>query len=195
MYLHWLLYRDKVTNCEDPNEMEIELVIFWDKDHATDNWIRLVEQESGVLVFDSNRDYRKGIAFEYQRSLSMDLCVPRTSTYILKIYDRFGDGFLNGKIDVFRDGVLLESLEGSCPRSVEVAIPAMTPAPTLTPTAVPTIAMPTSPPASPPPSQTPADNGSNVPPSPDNPSGVPSMFDSRTTLAFLAWIVGLLFFL
>ena len=195
MYLHWLLYRDRVTNCEDPNEMEIELVILWDKDHATDNWIRLVEQESGVLVFDSNRDYRKGIAFEYQRSLSMDLCVPRTSTYILKIYDRFGDGFLNGKIDVFRDGALLESLEGSCPRSVEVAIPAMTPAPTLPPTAVPITAMPISPPASPSPSKTATDNGPNVPPSQDSPSGAPSLSDSRTTLASLALIVGILFFL
>ena len=199
-----------VTNCEDPEQMEIEIAIVWDEDHATDNWIRLVEEESGVLVFDSNRDHRKGIAAEYQRTLLIDLCVPRSATYILKIYDRFGDGFLNGKIEVFRDRELLESLEGAVPRSVDVVIPALngseptqvpTGLPTLVPTAVPTTPTTvqptnqlTTPPTMPSSSKIPIDGRFDDTISPskvpvDNPPTVASLSHPRMVPTFLFFVL------
>lgn len=140
MYRHFLLYRDFTTVCEDPSEMEIEIIFVWDEDHFRQNWIRLIEDDSGAVVWNSNTDFRGELGSLLQESSMIDLCVPKTSTYILDVYDSFGDGFTDGRIAVYRDGVLLETLEGSFPRQVRVRIERLvTDSPTAPPTVSPTL--------------------------------------------------------
>ena len=139
MYRHFLLYRDFTTVCEDLNEMEIEIIFVWDENQFTQNWIRLIEEDSGFVVWNSNTDSGGEFAFLLHESSMIDLCVPKTSTYVLDVYDSFGDGFTNGVITVYRDGVLLETLEGLFDRSTQVRIERLvTMTPTGTPTFVPT---------------------------------------------------------
>eukprot|EP00977_Amphora_coffeiformis_P009517 scaffold2193_cov171-Amphora_coffeaeformis.AAC.23 len=142
MYRHFLLYRDFTTGCEDPDEMEIEIVLLWDENHFTDNWIRLIEEESGFVVWNSNTDYDGRYAFRIHQSTMIDLCVPKTSAYVLDVYDKFADGFTNGVITVYRDGTLLQTLEGAFDRNTQLRIERLA---TMSPTGTPTVSPSTTP--------------------------------------------------
>jgi len=131
--------------------MEIEIIFLWDEDHFTDNWIRLMEDESGFVVWDSNTDYDGRFAFQLHESTMIDLCVSKMATYVLDVYDKFGNGFTNGQITVYRDGSPVETLEGSFERNVRLRIePLVTMSPTVTPTVSPSTAPSQTPTASPP---------------------------------------------
>lgn len=111
MYRHWLLYRDHTTSCGDTEDMEIEIVLTFDRDHAFENRV-ILEDNQGFVVFDSDRDHIGAVAFFLQEVLFFDLCVPRTATYFLTVLDSEGDGFDNGELRVYRDGDLLQAIVG-----------------------------------------------------------------------------------
>lgn len=97
-------------------------VITFDEDHAKDNHIILEDADQNT-TFDSNADHRGSFAFVLQETLFMDVCVPNTSTYRLKVFDSAGDGFTNGHIRVYRNKILLDTVEGDGFANRQVVIP------------------------------------------------------------------------
>ena len=148
MYRHWLLFRDLVNTCQDPNDMQIEVVVEIDVDYARDTII-LLEDERGNIIFNSIEDHLLAAIIFDQEAFLFDLCAPRNENYLLSIGDRSNNGFMDGSVVIYIDRVLLTSVSGNFGRFVTVPIAAQdvpptesttasspTPAPVETPTPI-----------------------------------------------------------
>jgi len=75
MYKHWILYRDPVNGCDSEDEMEIEILILFDKQfHAQDNSFFLQNLVTGELLFESDKDHLDLEVVLDQDTLVVDLC-------------------------------------------------------------------------------------------------------------------------
>lgn len=151
MYRHWLLFRDHVTVCEDPTNMELEVVVELDVSYTTENRIILATVD-GDILFDSLVDHAVAALIFGTETFLIDLCVPRDQRYVLSIEDIGGNGFLDGSVEVYVDRVLagrvtgnfgdLETIEIDASNAqgitVETPSPNRSRAPTSSPTRVPT---------------------------------------------------------
>lgn len=110
MYLHYKLYREFVTTCED-NEMEIEISLTVGDDYI-ENSIVLTDEDSNVY-FSSKRDHALA-AHEYgSTSLLVDLCVSSEKEYTLLITDTAGNGFgESSALSIYIDRQLVHAVEG-----------------------------------------------------------------------------------
>ena len=131
MHRHWLLFREFVSTCENPEvEMEIEVLLLIDNDYETDNLIRLQDLTTGDELFNSYDDFysiisnRRNPDDEHNKVITIffDLCVPKNHTYMISITDRQSDGFTNGLARVYRDRALFARVEGDFGDSVVIEI-------------------------------------------------------------------------
>ena len=113
MYRHWLLFRDEVTVCEDVNDMELEVYIELDASYTTENRILLASFDGEEIYFDSLVDHAVAAIIFETESVLVDLCVPRDQRYILAIQDRGGDGFVDGRVNIYVDRVLAGRVTGN----------------------------------------------------------------------------------
>lgn len=152
MYRHWLLFRDLVNTCEDPGDMQIEVVVEKDISYVEDTLI-LLEDERGEVLFNSVADQLVAGAIFEQEAFLFDLCVPREESYVLSVLDRSRNGFQDGSVEVYVDRGLVANVTGDFGLGVTVTIEARdvpTPtSPAVPPTGTPTNA-PTSAPTEPP---------------------------------------------
>lgn len=137
MWKHWILFRDQVTSCEDPDDMEIEMTFAFDNSYGSENRI-ILRNKNGRVVFDSLKDHWVAYLVARERSLYMDVCAPRDMDYELQIFDRGGDGFRNGNILLFTDRIESQRVEGDFGAEVTLQIPARPPkTPSSTPSSAP----------------------------------------------------------
>lgn len=131
MHRHWLLFREFVSTCENPDtEMEIEVVLLLDHDHGTDNLIRVRDLITDEELFNSYADYTSILSnrrdpddiHQDASTIFFDLCVPRNHTYIMSITDRKSDGFTNGMAQIYRDRTLYARVEGDFGDAVVIEI-------------------------------------------------------------------------
>ena len=146
MYRHWLLFRDLVNTCEDPNDMQIEVMVDLDIDYGEDTIILLEDARGGVLFNNIEDQLLAAFIFD-QEAFLFDLCVPRNGNYLLSIGDRSSNGFVDGSVEIYVDRSLLLNVTGDFGRVVTVPIAAQDTAPPTIPQS-PTKG-PTRPPANP----------------------------------------------
>eukprot|EP00977_Amphora_coffeiformis_P009521 scaffold2193_cov171-Amphora_coffeaeformis.AAC.27 len=126
MWKHWNLFRDQVTTCEDPDDMEIEVSFVFDQSYEAENKFRLTNSE-GYVIFDSVRDHWVAYMLAREESLYIDICVPRNTDYELQILDRGRNGFRNGKILIFTDRAVTQRVSGNFGDAVTLKIPSRPP--------------------------------------------------------------------
>ena len=104
--------------------------------HSQQNRIALINEET-ELIYDSLRDQAFAV-FWVEGSVLVDHCLPRNQAYALIAVDNQGDGFnAGGKVEIYLDRVLVETIEGNFGDSITVEIAAEsvpTPAPAPSPT-------------------------------------------------------------
>ena len=145
MWKHWILFRDQVTSCEDPDDMEIEVSFVFDESYEADNKFRLTNKD-GDVIFDSVRDHWVAYLVAKEESLYIDVCVPRNTDYELQILDRGRNGFSNGNILVFTDRAVTQRVQGNFGDKVRLKIPSRPPkTPSVAPSLVPTFVQSKSP--------------------------------------------------
>ena len=125
MFKQWLLYRDELSSCPD-GEMEIEFTLEFDETHNTENKVKLYKDRgtaSEEVLFDSDIDHDDG-AFQLQKILAVDVCVPETSTYELEITDSAGNGFTDSDAEaiVYQNGDVVDTVKGNFGSSATVTI-------------------------------------------------------------------------
>ena len=125
MFKQWLLYRDELSSCPD-GEMEIEFTLEFDETHNTENKVKLYKDRgtaSEEVLFDSDIDHDDG-AFQLQKVLAVDVCVPETSTYELEITDSAGNGFTDSDAEaiIYQNGDVVDTVKGNFGSSATVTI-------------------------------------------------------------------------
>ena len=127
MWRHYLLFREQVTKCSK-DEKEIEVVILYDNDHTEDGAnIRLTDLTEMRDILNTKTDVTQ-TAFhtESGKAQTIDVCVPKKHSFRLQVTEEEGDGFSEGgRIDVFVDRTLVETISGNFGGSTELLIPAM----------------------------------------------------------------------
>jgi hypothetical protein len=115
MHLHWQLFREHVSTCDNPeDEVELEIIILVDDDFQAENMIRLRDSSTGQAIFNSYRDFSSILSNRHDgKTIFFDLCLPRNGTYFLGILDRQQNGFSNGVVQVYRDRLLYARVEGN----------------------------------------------------------------------------------
>ena len=126
MYLHWVLFRDHVTSCAQ-GEMEIEIVMDFDDRYSEDQFFEFYSQDengdSDILYLDSRRDIDIDLFSLFgDRTMLVDLCVPSNLNYTFYTTDERGDGLRSGYFAIFKDGDLMETIEGNFGDSMELEI-------------------------------------------------------------------------
>lgn len=122
MYKHWLLFRDEVSSCENPYDMEIEVIFIFDAFHGNQNTFRLLSEDGDILL-DSVEDHWVAYMVEREESLYVDLCLPRSMEYRLIVWDSGGNGFVDGSIEIFTDRVISQHVRGNFGERMVVDIP------------------------------------------------------------------------
>ena len=113
MYRQWFLYRKEVTVCAD-DEMEVDIVIFFDtQNYANENRFYL-SNESGDMIFDSRRDHAEDfVIFGRQKSMVIDLCLPKSENHEFWFEDKGRDGFATGSVELSLNRKLACKVEGN----------------------------------------------------------------------------------
>lgn len=119
--------------------MEIEILVEVDRDYTSENGFVLSNQNGDVLFNSLQEHWVATILYDVETTL-IDRCVPRDQDYTLTVYDDFGDGFVDGNMEVRVDGNLIAQVTGDFGVLVTINIPGVpaleaTPdMPTLSPT-------------------------------------------------------------
>ena len=101
MHTHWKLFREKVTTCDNPDtEMEIELAILIDDNFLTQNEMALFNLSRNQTLYNSFTDQHFVLVFG-DGNILVDRCVPRSDEYVFSVTDLEGNGFGNGKVEIY----------------------------------------------------------------------------------------------
>ena len=157
MYRHWRLFRDAVSSCQDPvQEAEIELLFSIDERYTEDGVVILLSTQDGEELFNSYSDH--SVYYNEYPDMSImqvDLCVVRNEEYLLEVRDSLaGNGFTDGVLRIYLDGVLNDTVQGNftTPFNLTIQFPRRTYAPSrspsLSPSTTPTITPPSAMPSS-----------------------------------------------
>lgn len=145
---HWYLYRDTVETCP-VGESDITIILKltdnynivddgYDDDGADDDDIDIqlllygrewvLADETGRVLVNSTKDYFLAHTFEFQDTIFMDLCLSDSLSYVFNYKDDLTVKYpidappVNGRVEILRDDVMIERLEGSFGRSFSIAI-------------------------------------------------------------------------
>ena len=111
MYLHYKLYRERITTCED-GEMEIEASLTVGDDYA-ENSIS-IRGSDGRVYFNSVRDHLLAVQEYGATSFLVDMCVSTAKQYTLLITDTGANGFGdNTVLSVYINRKLVTFVEGN----------------------------------------------------------------------------------
>ena len=93
MFKEWLLFRDRVSSCEDPTTHgELELIFSVDEDYLRDIFDIILVTEDNQIIFDTYNDHLFSFAiFQDVYTMEVDLCLPRDQLYQLYVTNYNGN--------------------------------------------------------------------------------------------------------